>query len=531
MAAFVASLALAGGGEIAGFSVSPGVAQAQAKPNVVLLVTDDQRFDTVSAMPTVTGELAAKGVTFANAFVVNPVCCPSRASILTGQWSHQTGVWTVLNHNFGGFTAFDDRETLAHWLDTSGYETLLAGKYLNGYTLGALDHQGFPVDHRYVPPGWDQWYAFWVGGGCSCPFEDAPFTDGTSVAQPAGYSTDVLAARAVQFIEEASDPFFLYLAPSASHLPALPAERHRGAFTGIGAYDDPAVRERNLRDKPTWLRRRSPLPSAEQARIRQTQLESLLAVDDMVADLLEALADSGKLADTLFILTSDNGYHWGEHGLTSKNSAYEASIRVPLVMRWDAGGLVQGTVQESALNVDLAPTIARAAGTGSPGASGRSLLPLLRGQPRTWRKHALIEHHGGVIPSYCAYRGEDWKYVQYMTGEEELYDVANDPYELQNQASSGAQTARVIDYRKRVDRSGCRPPGYKPLSLCLRSGTNGPDRMSGRSARDWLCAKRGADRIDVLGGGRDTVFCGPGFDRVRADRGDVLTACERRSRT
>jgi arylsulfatase A-like enzyme len=232
LAALVA--ALAGGGETAGFLVSPGVAHAQARPNVVLLVTDDQRFDTLSAMPTVTGELAGKGVTFANAFVVNPVCCPSRASILTGRWSHQTGVWTVWNHRHGGFTAFDDRQTLAGWLDASGYETLLAGKYLNGYVPGALDHWSHPIDHRYVPPGWDRWYAYWVGGGCGCPFQDAPFTDGRDVLRSAGYTTDVLAAHAVQFVEETADPFFLYLAPSAPHLPAPPAERHEGPSRASG---------------------------------------------------------------------------------------------------------------------------------------------------------------------------------------------------------------------------------------------------------------------------------------------------------
>jgi N-acetylglucosamine-6-sulfatase len=528
LAALVA--ALAGGGETVDFLLSPGVAHAQARPNVVLLVTDDQRFDTLSARPTATSELAANGVTFANAFAVNPVCCPSRASILTGQWSHQTGVWTTWNHRHGGFTSFDDRQTLAGWLDATGYETLLAGKYLNGYMPGALDHWSQPIDHRYVPPGWDRWYSYWLRGGCGCPFRDAPFTDGTDVLPSTGYTTDVLAAHAVRFVEEAPRPFFLYLAPSAPHLPARPAERHQGAFAGLGGLDDAAVRERNLGDKPAWLRRVSPLPSAEQARIRRAQLESLLAVDDMVADLLEALADSRRLANTLFILTSDNGYHWGEHGLTSKNSPYEASLRVPLVMRWDAGGLVEGTVQEPALNVDLAQTIARAAGAGSPGASGRSLLPLLRGQRVDWRRRFLIEHHGG-IPSYCGYRAERWKYVQYATGEEELYDLHNDPYELRNRAASGEQTAKIIDYRQRVRRSGCRPPGYKPLSLCLRSGTNGPDYLRGGPARDWLCAKGGDDRIDVLDGGRDTVYCGAGFDRVRSDRADILIGCERRGRT
>jgi hypothetical protein len=263
--------------------------------------------------------------------------------------------------------------------------------------------------------------------------------------------------------------------------------------------------------------------------MRQHQLESLLAVDDAVAGILAALEDTGKLQDTLIIFMSDNGFLWGEHRKAHKLVPYDESIRVPLVIRWDALG-AQGASDHFALNVDLAPTIAAAAGIAAPQAEGKSLLPLLTSTADSWRTSFLFEHFAQPwrVPGYCGFRSSDWKYVQYTTGEEELYDLRRDPYELHSRHLE--ERARIISYRSRVLRSPCRPPTFTPLPPCTKLGTTSGDFLRGLGRRDWICARRGWDRINVRHGGKDLVRCGLGFDRVRADRRDVLIGCERRGR-
>jgi arylsulfatase A-like enzyme len=497
-------------------------APAAAQPNVILIVTDDQRWDTLGYMPTVHAELQGKGVTFQNAFAVNPVCCPSRASILTGQWSHTTGVWGIEGPH-GGFHVFADHATLPVWLDSAGYETMLAGKYLNGY-----------VDASYVPPGWDRWFAYttnenaYFDWGVSDNGAEVTFGDA-----PADYATDVLAARATDFIQGAEEPFFLYFAPKAPHYDVVgsvtPAPRHVGAFAGLEPWYSPSVNELDIRDKPYYVRRLPFVPGERIAALRQDQLESLLAVDEAIAAMLAALKETGELADTLIVFTSDNGHGWGEHRRMNKVAPYEESIRVPLVVRWDSLGVAPRTESKLALNTDLAQTVAAAAGVAVE-AEGRNLLPLMFDPAQRWREHFIIESYLYLdrrVPPYCGFRSERWKYVQYQTGEEELYDLARDPYELSNRRERSALPRRM-SYRERLLASPCRPPGFRPLPPCDRFGTPGPDRIWGRPRRDWICAGAGPDRIDVRGGGADVVRCGPGFDRVRAGPLDRLISCERR---
>ena len=490
---------------------------ANAQPNVVLVVTDDQRFDTLDFMPVVESELVAKGVSFPRAFVVNPLCCPSRASILTGKWSHSTGVWSngLRGNPYGGARAFDPSSTLATWLDAAGYETMLAGKYLNAYS----NH--FPI----VPPGWDRWFAF----RSSARYFNYVITNGTAML-PFGeaardYSTDVLADEAVSFIGEATEPFFLYFVPFAPHvsewLSAEPAPRDRGRYAGaVAPPASPAVNEVDLRDKPRYIQNRGKLPADGLTQLREEQAETLLAVDQAIARILSALETSGKLADTLILFTSDNGFLWGEHRIANKGVPYEEALRVPLVMRWDARGLA-GVDRRIALNVDLAPTIAEAVGIRAPKAEGRSLLSGYR------RGGFLFEGYDPPWPpSYCGYR-ERWKYVQYRTGEEELYDLRRDPFERLSLARRPQYRPMVMDYRVRVARSRCDPPSFHPLRACSRSGTRRNDVIRGTRWRDWICAGRGADVVRVRGGGRDLVRCGPGRDVARVDRRDVVrSSCE-----
>lgn len=445
------------------FGGSVPVASAQAPPGgepltIVLVVTDDQRFDTLWAMPTVTAELVDRGASFPDAFVVNPICCPSRTTILTGEYSHSTGVYRQVPP-YGRFEWFRDDSTLATWLDEAGYTTGLFGKYLDGY-----QHAGLT---GYVPPGWDRWVAFIH----SQYYDYALSIDGQVRrfgSAPQDYSTDVLARMAEAFIRRAQGPAFLYFAPAAPHGPAPPAPGDEGAFSDLEPWRPPSYDEADVSDKPAWVRNLQPLSPPRREHIdalRANQYRSLLAVDRAVGRLIRALRATGRLENTLFIYTSDNGLLWGEHRWRRKEAAYEESIRVPLVVRWDAGGVLPGSRPDVlAANVDLAPTIAHAVGIPAPGAEGISLLTALRGEPGPGREDLLIEHLAGAnpVPTYCAVRSRAWTYVRYADGSEELYDLRTDPYELENLAGDPAVAGILRERRTRLaELCDPPPPGYE----------------------------------------------------------------------
>ena len=427
-------------------------------PNVVLILTDDHRWDTLWAMPTVTREIADRGITFANGFVSNPLCCPSRASILTGQYSHSTGVYT--NHGgelHGGFRAFRDRSTIATWLDQAGYRTALFGKYLNGYTAS------------YVPPGWDTWFATYRNGG----FYDYLAAD-DYVMKPYGsdradYGTTVLAQGAVGFIEStpADTPLFLYFAPHAPHEPATAAPGDGDAFADLEPWRPASYDEDDVSDKPEYIVERAPLDRAAAVRIdgfRRRQYRSLLAVDRAIGEIVDALEASGRMSNTMIVFTADNGMLWGEHRWDAKLVPYEESIRVPFVVRFDPAIGAPWTDERLVLNVDLAPTFAEVAGIAAPAAEGRSLVPLFdrRGGP-AWRTDFLLEHMqkgAGGVPTYCGVRTERHVFVRYVTGEEELYDLARDPAQLENLAvDAGSATLRRELLRRLRELCDPAPPG------------------------------------------------------------------------
>jgi N-acetylglucosamine-6-sulfatase len=481
---------------------------AAARPNIVLILTDDQRWDTVRYMPTVAGKLVGQGVTFANGFVTNPLCCPSRASILTGAYSHTTRVYRN-DGPLGGFASFRDESTLATWLDDAGYRTALIGKYLNGYP------------GSYVPPGWDRWVAFRSAGyyryGFDVGGEDFPVTDRTT------YSTDFLRQEAVSFIRAAPRPFFLYFAPYAPHGPATPATRHESAFSDLLPWRPPSYDERDVSDKPRRVRSMPRLDDPARRFLdgfRRNQLRTLLAVDEAVASILEALADRGQLQNTVIVFMSDNGFLWGEHRLSGKRYPYDESIRVPFVVRYD--GLVDAarTDRRSVLGIDLAPTFAELAGVEAPGAEGRSLLPLLTRDDARWRRAFLVETlKGGRPPTYCGIRAQRYKFVAYASGDRELYDLAADPHELRNLAGAPSRAKTLSLLRTRLARL-CNPPppGLSRKLLCTQVGTHGSDTLMGSERYDVVCAKDGADSIDARGGA-DYVFAGAGDDRIFARDG------------
>jgi arylsulfatase A-like enzyme len=432
----------------------PAAAQKPDPPDVVVIVTDDQRWDTLWTMPVVRRELVGRGGKFPNAFVVNPVCCPSRASILTGDYSHTTMVYRQAPP-FGRSEWFDDSSTLATWLDGAGYTTGLFGKYLDGYQHSALT--------GVVPPGWDRWVAF-----VRAAYLDYKLTFDGEVrsfgSSPPDHSTLVLEREAVEFVEGAEGPIFLVFAPAAPHAPAIPAPGDAAAFGDLPDARPPSFDEVDLSDKPAWVRELPALEPADEEAIdafRRDQYRSLLSVDRAVGAILGALERTGRLENTLIVLTSDNGIHHGEHRWTKKEAPYEESIRVPLVVRWDAADWpVPARPDGLALNIDLAPTIAEIAGVVPPRPpDGRSLVPLLAGRAERWREDFLVEHleNTNPVPTFCAVRSATAKYVRYATGEEELYDLVADPFELENLAGQPSSRAELSRLRERL-RELCVPP-------------------------------------------------------------------------
>jgi N-acetylglucosamine-6-sulfatase len=392
---------------------------------------DDLNFATVQQMPELRSSVIEEGASFQNNFISYPLCCPSRATILTGLYAHNHDVRGNAPPD-GGFQKFRsdgyEESTIAVRLQQSGYETGLFGEYLNYY----LDE-----DPTHVPPGWDEWHA----RGDIAYYEYELNENGEIVSygnETEDYFTDVLSRKATEFVRRAtsdSQPFFLYLAPAAPHEPAIPAERHQGVFADEEAPRPPSFDEEDVSDKPSWIREIDGLSDEQISEIDdryRNWLASMLAVDEMVASLVQELEIVGELDNTFIFFTSDNGYHQGEHLIDyGKNTPYEESARVPLFVR--GPGVAAGSkVERLALNTDFAPTFADLAGIESS-ADGRSLAPLLRGEDPVWRSAVLLEgFSGGNPPSYEAVRTETHKYVEYDNGETELYDLEADPYELEN---------------------------------------------------------------------------------------------------
>jgi len=441
------------------------------EPNIVLVLTDDQRYDDLGNMPNVQSELADKGVTFDRAFVSNPLCCPSRASILTGDYSHTTMVYGNIPP-YGGFQTFtqlgDDASTIATWLHTDGanYRTALMGKYLNGYSTD---------DAAYVPPGWNRWVA-WAPAAAGGEGKGGYFNYPVSLdgrvrnygSAPADYSTDVYAGFAKTFIRRTAPgrPLFLYFATRAPHGPSTPAPRYQDACAGLTIPPYPDRSETDVSDKPAYIQAQRLRTGGDI--VYQKHCQSLLAVDDAVKTIVDQLRASGRLADTMIVFMSDNGILLGEHHWFGKKVPYEESIRVPMIVRYDpVTGGAPATDSHLVLNVDLAPTFAEVAHVSAPGAEGTSLLPLLDGSSTSWRSDFLIEHRDPSnhveVPAYCGVRNEHDVYVEYDTGEEELYDLDTDPYELDNLAGDPSYAALQASLHQRMlELCSPPPPGFTP---------------------------------------------------------------------
>ena len=429
-------------------------AQTAGRPDIVLIITDDQRFDTLKVMPKVRRQLVQRGMTFRRAIVTDPLCCPSRATILTGRFSHTTGVYRNQGLK-GGWPAFQplESDTIATALQGAGYRTGLIGKYLNGY-------KGEEV---YVPPGWDRWFAFMTGPRYyNYSILDDHRGRRNYGSLPADYSTDVIRRQAVSFIRHTAPRrrLFLVVAPFAPHGSFIPAPRHDGDLSTASVDLGPAVNEANVSDKPRYIRDQA-LGDLSAVRTRtRRQWETLLAVDDLVGEISVALRETGRAGNALVIFTSDNGLSNREHRWGQKSVPYDESIRVPLIVRWP-GEIPRGSVVRTLVsNVDLAPTIADFVGV-SLSVDGVSLRRVLTNGAVSARGPVLLEQMKGIegVPTYCGVRTRSFMFAHYVTGEEELYDLAQDPHQLRNVVSWRPTKARQL---RNLTKSLCQPvpPGF-----------------------------------------------------------------------
>ena len=411
---------------------------AMARPNVVVLMTDDQTRASLSSMPQTNALLAAPGTVFEQATATFPLCCPSRATALTGQYSHNHQIVHNVG-DFGGHRKLSHANTLPVWLQGAGYRTMHVGRYLNGYEYS-----------DGVPPGWDEWH----GAPHSSAFdyydwrvnENGSLVDYPVRSHPGEYLTDYQGRRASELIEQAAPggrPFYLqvwFVAPHTARprdpddprglSTPSPAPRHRDAFASTPMPRPPSFNEAAVLDKPQVVSDRPLLDAATIAAIeegwRQEQ-ESLLAVDDAVAQIVGTLERTGELANTLIVYTSDNGYMHGEQRVKAgKVWPYEPSTRIPLIMR--GPGVPAGLSDPRPVaNVDVAPTIVDAADAQARRVlDGRSLFDLMADPGVWWGRDILIENGRGAnsVPSYRAIRTGRFIYVQHLTtGEYELYDL------------------------------------------------------------------------------------------------------------
>jgi N-acetylglucosamine-6-sulfatase len=446
---------------------SPPVA-TNSRPNIVFILIDDLRWDELGIAghpyiktPSI-DRIGKEGAMFRNAFMTTPLCSPSRASFLTGQYAHKHGIIDNVDRSVASHRLM----TFPLLLQQSGYETAFIGKW----------HMGNDDSPR---AGFDRWVSF-KGQGT---YLNPEFNEDGASTKRTGYITDLLTGYAVEFIKrQHQKPFLIYLAHKAIHPEVMqhgdgsvnladaelfiPAERHRSLYEGARIPRRPNYK-RAPDGKPSLQRRIGDLPPLGPATATRDESilgrqRSLMAIEDGISQILGALKDSGQLDNTVVVFASDNGYFYGEHGLSvERRLAYEESIRMPLLVRYPKA-VKPGTVRnEFALNIDLAPTVLELAGVTVPAnMQGHSLVPLLKGERSSWRNSFLIEYYSDkVFPrmsqmGYKAVRNGRWKYIQYLElpGMDELYDLKTDPYELKNLVADPNSVKVLTELKKEMQR-------------------------------------------------------------------------------
>lgn len=451
------------------------------KKNIVVILTDDQRWDTMWSIPNIQA-MASQGTQFSNAFVSYPVCGPSRASMLSGGFRASNTGFISNNQTISPLGDFNDRDSIAVRLQQAGYDTFYVGKYLNGY----------PLNKTYVPPGWTHWVA--NNQGETIAWYDFTVTEGSSGTQSSQgtivgpipqYVTDFHRDQVLSFLDGVGNqPFFIFWATFTPHPPATPAPGDETLFSDF-TYRDRAWGETDLTDKPSWVTDPNRFIEDKQPddEFNRNQLRSMQSLDRSFDQLVQKLSSMGQLNNTIFLFLSDNGYQWGEHGLSGKGVAYDESLRVPFAI---FGPGIPSKVDDRMVlaDLDLGPTILQMAGVAAAPSDGMSLEPILQGQNPAWRNSMLFESWGnGASGPYCtwaALRTDRWKYILQANGEEELYDLVNDPYEEESLHLNPAydairtQLADQLDAEKAVAMTRLwAPPGTVGVPYSLDLGAWG----------------------------------------------------------
>lgn len=389
------------------------------RPNILIILTDDHRIDMMQVLKRTRHFFAAEGTTYPDAFATTPLCCPSRASIMTGRYAHNTGVETNLDAE-----RLDARSTMQRYLQDDGYRTAILGKYLNSW--------------RRDPPYFDDWAIF--NGGDAAYTKALMNLDGRQTVINR-YSTDFITARSIQLLHafEADDdrPWYLYVAPFTPHAPYQPADRYRRTDVP-NLIRNPAMSEEDRSDKPPWVQLKHE-KRIKAHRVWTLQERMLLSVDTMVDKLLATVDELGERGPTLMFFLGDNGYLLGEHGLQQKHSPYTGSVEIPFYLRWPGHVEARGVDERLVANIDIAPTVYDAVGiqpdTEYP-VDGRSLLD------GSWdRDRMLLEYthrEDRAVPTWASLRTSNYQYVEYYdedrqeVGFKEYYDLITDPFQLTN---------------------------------------------------------------------------------------------------
>jgi arylsulfatase A-like enzyme len=424
----------------------------QKRPNVVLINTDDMNSTDMFVMRHTLALLGAHGTTFRNSYVSYPLCCPSRATQLTGQYAHNHGV-----HTDQRFADLDSSNTLAVWLKRAKYRTAMVGKYLNGYGV---------LDPRQIPPGWKQWYG--LTGGTEQKRYGFRLNENGKVRfyprKPTNYIDYILGSKLNGLLKTwapSPKPFFLYYNPNNPHgekgTPVWstrdpePAPQYLGRFGDMQAPRPPNFNESNVSDKPKQIRDIPKMSETEIADIDRRyrgRLESLLSVDDEIKKIVSLVRKYGDKRTTFFIFTSDNGLELGAHRIEFKDYLYEEGERVPLIIR--GPGVPQNTTRDQLVaNIDIAPTVA-AITKARPGRvmDGIDLLPLTRDPSVSNDRTILFE---SVDLDIFGVRQGPWSYNLYSNDDDELYNLEDDPYQLTSLADDSDLDSLKASLRAKLE--------------------------------------------------------------------------------
>lgn len=418
------------------------------KMNIIFVLTDDQRMGTLQYMPNILAEMNDRGIIFERAFVTSSLCCPSRASILTGQYATQHGVLSN-QRPFGGARVFNDSITLAVWMQNAGYKTALVGKYLNAYDKIS----------PHIPPGWDYWFSFLHTSFYNYDVND----NGKEYKDKETYSTDLVFDKSIAFAKNnKSEPFFLYINPSAPHLPAQVPDIDVAKFSTFN-WHPKSYNEFNVSGKPAYIQQIPRFDAQLKTQIQTDaiwQIRSLQAVDRGFGRLISFLKKQGIYDNTTIIFLSDNGYMWGEHRLTGKVLPYEEAIRVPMAISSPYIKKTQTDSSNLVLNIDMAPTILDLTATPKPEQwtlDGESLFEFLSNKKPLKRSYFFIENleespingHPSITKrvTHWGVRSHNQKYIEYVTGESEFYDLVKDPLEQENQINNKDYSAEIDSLR------------------------------------------------------------------------------------